>query len=97
MQLVPYEEKRKGISRCYDMFPNIYFNNIKSVLTLIRALDTYHYKYDESAGCLTTQTSKDWNADLCDAFRYVCYASMRFKKVSNQTIDFAKRYKYLYN
>lgn len=96
VRVVRYEKKRKGIERCKKIFKSIYFNDTPTVLKLIRALNSYHYKYDEINRKLTTKTENDWRADFCDAFRYMCCACQMTKKVSKEDIALSRLYNRLY-
>ncbi len=72
-QIVPNESKSEGIEAVRQTIPTCWFDEIKCK-DGIRALKSYHKKWDDIHKTFRDEPTKDWSTHAADAFRYMAIA-----------------------
>lgn len=68
--VIPVSDKINGIQQVRKLFPRMYFDEERCEI-LIKALDNYHYTYDEKAKVFRNDPKHDWSSHACDSIRYM--------------------------
>lgn len=72
-RILPNLSINAGINRAKQLLREAWFDKERTKEGL-RAMEHYHYEYDENRQCFKDSPYDDWSADASDAFRYMALA-----------------------
>lgn len=92
--IVPKTSIQEGIEKVRSNFHRFWFDKLKCI-KLIKAIENYHKKFNESLNVYSDRPVHDWSSHACDALRYMSVAyetENREKMTPDDAIALERKY-----